>query len=240
MGETDRTRIYVVRHAEARGNLERIFQGQTDSDVTEKGLLQLAALAEYFKNIRLDAVYSSDLKRAVMTARYVNSHAGLEIRTDPRLREIHGGLWENVHFDELPVRFPEAYRTWEHQPHLHKMPQGESMEDVYRRMVEAITDIARAHRGQNVAVVSHGAAIRTLRTFALGLPLSQLNDMLWCENTAVTVIDFDDKMRPHLTVNGDASHISDELSTVRRQRWYLKLKEKAKCGAPQGDSKGGA
>jgi len=238
MGENGRTRIYVVRHAEARGNLDRIFHGQTDSDVTEKGLLQLEALAGYFKDIHLDAIYSSDLKRALTTAQYVNKYAGLEIHTDPRLREIHGGLWENVHFDELPVRFPESFRTWEQQPHLHKMPQGESMNDVYRRMVEAVTDIANAHRGQDVAIVSHGAAIRTLRVFALGLPLSRLNDMLWCENTAVTIIDFDENMEPNLTVNGDAGHISDELSTIRRQHWYLKLKEKEKCGEPQDDNKG--
>lgn len=218
------TRLYLVRHAEAAGNIERVFHGHTDSEVTEKGLLQLEALAEYFKDIRIDAVYTSDLKRAYVTAQAVNRCAALPIHTDPRLREINGGLWENVHFDELPLRFPEAYRIWEKEPHRHVMPGGESMEDVYRRMVEAVTDMVRAHPGRHIAAVSHGAAIRALLTYALGVSLSQLCDMLWCENTAVTIIDFDKNIRPSLVQNGDARHISDELSTVRRQQWYLKLK----------------
>ena len=90
------TRIYLVRHAEAAGNKQRFFQGHMDGKVSDKGHVQISLLAKRFENIKLDAVYSSPLSRAVETANGVNSGSGLEIITDERLMEINGGVFEGV------------------------------------------------------------------------------------------------------------------------------------------------
>ena len=90
MGETT---IYLIRHAEAEGNLYRRIHGHYDTNVTENGLRQIAALEQRFRDIPVDAVYSSDLTRTCRTARALAEPKGLPIQTDSRFREIYLGAW---------------------------------------------------------------------------------------------------------------------------------------------------
>ena len=96
------TEIYLIRHAQAEGNIYRFMQGHWDGDVTETGRYQIKALAEKLKDIKIDAVYSSDLKRAFLTAQAVlKYHPEIRINTDKRIREINLGPWEGVPFGNL-------------------------------------------------------------------------------------------------------------------------------------------
>ena len=88
------TKIILVRHCEAQGNHERVFQGATDCDITERGERQLEALSERFRTVEFDALYSSPLLRARRTAEAVNRHHGLPMAIEPGLREINAGHWE--------------------------------------------------------------------------------------------------------------------------------------------------
>ena len=82
------TTIYLIRHAEAEGNLYRRIHGWYDALVTENGLRQIQALEQRFQGEHFDAVWSSDLYRTCTTARAVYEPRGLELRTDPELREL--------------------------------------------------------------------------------------------------------------------------------------------------------
>ncbi|MFA7636598.1 MAG: histidine phosphatase family protein, partial [Monoglobales bacterium] len=108
-----KTRFIIVRHAEAEGNIIRIFHGHYNSSLTEDGHIQAKRAAEALKKYKIDHIYSSDLNRTVSTAEYISSCSGLEIKKDERLREINGGGWENVPWDDLPSLFPESYKHWE-------------------------------------------------------------------------------------------------------------------------------
>ena len=104
------TEIYVIRHVQAEGNLYRHMQGHWDGDVTSLGRLQRDALAERFRDIPVDAVYSSDLYRARFTATAVTRyHPQLRIREDRRLREINVGPWEAVPFANAVWEQPELF-----------------------------------------------------------------------------------------------------------------------------------
>ena len=93
------TKIYLIRHGEAEGNLYRIWQGSTDGKITPRGALQLEALAKRFQDVPLDALYSSDRVRAMDTALALKrGHEELELQTSPDLREIDVGPWEGVAF----------------------------------------------------------------------------------------------------------------------------------------------
>ena len=93
------TKIYLIRHGEAEGNLYRIWQGSSEGKITPRGELQLEALAERFQNVPLDALYSSDRMRAMDTALALKrGHEDLELQTSADLREIHVGPWEGVAF----------------------------------------------------------------------------------------------------------------------------------------------
>ena len=85
------TTLYLVRHAEAEGNVREFFQGNTDTALTEKGRRQLDCLAERFRDVPLDAVYTSPFQRALQTAEAVNRHHGLPLHQEFALREINGG-----------------------------------------------------------------------------------------------------------------------------------------------------
>ena len=89
------TTIYLIRHAEAEGNLYRIAQGQHDSNLTDRGWRQVQALARRFAGIRVDAVYASDLYRTRATASAVYKPKGLPLHLRKDLREIYGGDWED-------------------------------------------------------------------------------------------------------------------------------------------------
>lgn len=90
------TRIYIVRHAEAEGNLYRRAHGWYNSLITQRGYRQIAALSHRFAQVHIDAVYSSDLFRTMTTARSIYETHGLELHTLPALREINLGDWEGL------------------------------------------------------------------------------------------------------------------------------------------------
>ena len=106
-GNLAMTRIFIIRHAEAEGNLFRRIHGHYDSTVTYKGLRQIKALEDRFAGEQIDACYSSDLVRTRTTAASVWKPKHLPLRCDPRLREVHLGEWEDVPFGQLGQEQPE-------------------------------------------------------------------------------------------------------------------------------------
>lgn len=218
--EKGMTTLYIVRHGEARGNVERNFHGWYDSDLTENGRAQIARLPKYFENIHIDAVFSSDLKRTRETAHAVADSKGLPVLEDAALREIHGGEWEDVPWDDLPVRFPESYGHWLERPHLLEMPGGERMTDFADRIYGAVMKIAKAHEGQNIVIATHGTAIKVLLCKVRGIPLSKMPEEAWCDNASVTVLEWEGE-NASVLVDGDNSHLLD-ISTLAGQVWWRK------------------
>ena len=216
------TRVYVIRHAEAEGNINRIFQAHQDSDVTENGEKQLALLAERCRDIPFDVCYSSDLKRATKTADAATKYHDIEINTTPLLREIDGGGWEGVPFDDLPKLFPEHHHTWENEPWQCRLPDGESMQEVFDRMWTVVTEIVSQNKDKQILVVSHGCAIRTLICRAMQKPLEEIADVTWCDNTSISIIDFDDALHSTVIISGDATHLTQETTTIGKQSWWKK------------------
>ena len=213
------TTLYLVRHCEAMGNIRRIFQGHTDEEISENGRCQLLRLTERFRNVSLDAVYSSPLRRAMRTAEAINGGHALEIVQDRRLIEINGGVWEGKPWKALPVLCPVQSYKWNRTPWDFHPRKGEAMREVYARMEAVLSDIAAAHSGGTEAVASHGCAIRNALCWAKGWPIERLNEVGWCDNTGVSVLRFEDG-RVELLLENDNSHLSEELSTFAKQTWW--------------------
>lgn len=205
------TRIYIVRHCEAQGNREGRFQGSIDSGISENGIMQLKFLSERFKNIPVDSIYSSPLKRAVFTADAINKYHGLNVKLRDDLREIDGGEFEGVKWKELPALYPEKSNLWINKPHLFATEKGESMKTVYTRAEGAVKDILLKEEGRTVAVVTHGCLIRCLMCFAKGIPFSDINKVNWCDNTGINLIEFDGTGKPSVMFENDINHLSGEL-----------------------------
>lgn len=201
------------------GNINRIFQGHTDEEISDNGRLQLEKLAERFRDIHLDALYSSPLKRAYRTAEAVNRYHHLPIHTDERLIEINGGHWEEKPWEALPELYPDEWEAWSCRPWSFAPQNGEPMRAVYARMTEVLSAIAEDHPGETVGVASHGCAIRNALCWASGRPIEQLLEIPWCDNTAVSVLEFEDG-RPSIRLANDNGHLDDALSTLNKQSWW--------------------
>lgn len=200
------TTIYLIRHAEAEGNLYRIAQGHTDGKVTKRGWEQIKALSRRFESVHVDAVYSSDLYRTCATASAIYGPKGLPLHTDAALREANLGVWEGKPWGEIAREDPEQLVWFSTKCHLWRVKGGETAEEAQTRLYETICKIAKQHDGQTIAIASHGFAIRMLLGRLQGYPLEQIGDSPQEDNTAVSLLEFD-RNKLNVIFRSDNSHL---------------------------------
>ena len=213
------TTIYLIRHAEAEGNLYRVAHGQYNSTITPRGYRQLGALRRRFADIPIDVVYGSDLFRTQTTASAIYKPKGLTFHPLPLLREVNLGIWEEMTWAEIERMDREMLVSFNKKPDLWRAEGAETFDVVRDRMVEGIRQIARECPGATVAATSHGAASRILLGTLNGLSLREIGATHHCDNTAVSKLEVEgDQIR--VVYEGDNSHMPPELSTFRRQSWH--------------------
>ncbi len=205
------TTVYIVRHCQSTGNLGGRFQGRFDAPVSPQGEQQLDLLSLRFRNIHIDAVYSSPLTRAYRTAEAINRFHGLPIQADEGLSEIDVGEMENLLLGEIAVKFPVAAKAWDEAPDQCQFPGGESMDQVYDRVNAAFDRIIEKERGKTVAVATHGGAIRTLYARVVSGSLAGIRESTVFGNTGVSVLKEENGVLRWEMVN-DMSHLPEELS----------------------------
>ena len=215
------TTIYLIRHAEAEGNLHRRIHGWYNALITDNGFLQIEALEERFRDIHVDAVYSSDLYRPTTTARAIYKAKGLELHPDPELREIYMGDWEDKTWGEVRHFDPELMIQFNHSDPKWRAPNGENLAEVGNRVEKALRRIAQAHPGQTVAVFCHGTAIRQTLANIRGLSPEEWRTLGHSENTAVNCLTYENG-KFHIVFDSDASHLPEEITTLGKQAWWRK------------------
>jgi probable phosphoglycerate mutase len=166
-----RTQIIIVRHGQTQWNIRKIRQGHLDSELTDKGVAQARALGQRIARENFTALYSSDLGRALHTARMIAAVTGHEIVTDERLRERHLGVFQGLSGDEIKDKHPEEYRMHRTLGPEYVIPGGESVRQQVARNVDCLDEIALKHPGEKVVVVTHGGVVSGLFRHALNIPL---------------------------------------------------------------------
>lgn len=163
-------RLLLLRHGEPEDSARGRCYGKLDVALSERGRSQALAAAIGLRSAGIDAVYASPSLRARETASVLSHDSGVETRIDPRLAEIDFGTFEGMTYDEARERFPNLYRAWMTRPNEVVFPEGESFADIERRVSAALADIRERHRGETVAIVSHGGVNRIALGEALALP----------------------------------------------------------------------
>lgn len=212
------TTVYLIRHAEAEGNLYRRCHGHYDAAITARGYRQIAALAKRFEAEGIDAVYSSDLTRTMTTALAITRVHGLRLHTTPDLREVAVGAWEDKTWTWLGKFDRERLLAFNTDAGSWHVEGGEDMPTLLARMRRALDGIIAAHPRQTVAVFSHGMALRLLIGTLQGLSVAEIDKTRHAENTAVTKLTADGG-DISVVYRDDASHLSAELTTLRKQVW---------------------
>ena len=211
-----KTTILLVRHGQSLGNLSETFLGYTDLGLTELGERQAAALAERLRSVPLDAVYSSDLSRAMGTVLPAARDHGLPVIPDKRLREIYAGEWEGVTFDEIARRFPDDRALWKTSIGLARPTGGESVAELGERVMAALREIAAANPGRTVLVGTHATPVRSVTARLRGYPPERMAEVDWAPNASITTIVFEDGA---LTLVGeaDAAHLKGIVTLVPKK-----------------------
>jgi len=165
------TTVYLARHGQSDWNAAGRWQGHADRPLTELGRRQAGELARTLADVPLDAVYASDLRRALETAETVAAPRGLPVSALAELREVDVGSWSGLTRAEAKERFPEGFRRW--TDGSQGWEDGERYDRMAERVVAAVRRIATEHEGGSVLVVAHGGPIRALHAAALGLEVSE-------------------------------------------------------------------
>ena len=213
------TRIYLIRHAEAEGNLYRRGQGQYDSLITDRGRLQIQALAERFRDVAVDAVYASDLYRARLTASAIYLTHGLPLRAEPGLREVRMGEWEDKPWGLVAREARQQLTYFNSNDPRWTVPGGETFLELRERLVATLTRLAQQHDGETIAVVSHGMALRNCMAAIQGLAIEEGTKVPHCDNTGVSLVEYENG-RWNIVYQNDNSHLTAELSTFAGQKWW--------------------
>jgi probable phosphoglycerate mutase len=170
------TELILIRHGETAWNRERRMQGQTDTPLSDIGRAQAQAVGERLARYPFAALYSSDLSRAWDTAAAIARASGHEIRREPALRERTFGVFEGLTYDEMAQRHPDVHARFATRDPDYAVPGGESPRQFFTRSLACLENIAAAHGGDSVVVVTHGLVLDTLYRAARNMTLDEKRD----------------------------------------------------------------
>ena len=188
------TRVILVRHGESMANKEEKFAGcRTDTPLQERGLCQAQLMAAYVAaNYTVSKVYTSSLRRAYITGKCVADQFGLPVIVRDELREIDGGDWEGVTFADMQRLYPEAYHLWVTDYGHACCPGGESVAQVAKRTLAAVTAIAEENPGKTVLIATHASPVRVMQAMVQQGNLEDMNRRIpWPANAALNVYEYD-------------------------------------------------
>ncbi len=202
------TRIHLIRHGETNWNAEGRVQGQSESVLTPQGVAQAQGLATVLQEINFARLFCSSSQRARQTAAIVFAQRAAEVVHRDELREIYLGPWEGLLYKQVAALYPYEHLAFRETPHLFSVAGAETFAQLQERSRGALREISAGAPGQEVAVVSHGAWIRSVLADIEGKSLQQLWEPPAVSNCAHIIIDMDIGFNVHLV-----KHVTDQQWT---------------------------
>ena len=181
------TRTYLVRHGQTAWNKEEIFRGRTDVPLNETGLREAQLAGEYFREMEIHAIYSSPLLRAWETAQKIADVQRLEVRSLQGIIDMCFGEWEGQSLKDVQEKDGQRFQQWKNEPHLVKIPGGETLDEVRDRAMAVLEKTIKSHSGKTLLFVSHRVVNKVILCSILGLD----NSHFWQigqDSTAINLI----------------------------------------------------
>jgi broad specificity phosphatase PhoE len=160
--------IILARHGETEWNVGEIFRGRADIELNETGIKQAELLAEYLSDFKIDAIYSSPLKRASKTAEIIASHHKLKVEIAPELIDFNYGEWQGLSHRQVKDKYGELCAGWLDHPEKVKIPSGESLNHARQRAMRLVNRVTASYKGTAV-MVSHRVVHKVIICALLGL-----------------------------------------------------------------------
>lgn len=198
------TKLYITRHGQTVWNLERRFQGQKGSPLTEQGIKGAENLRDRLKETKFEAIYSSPLARAYETAEIIKGDRNLRVITEDRIKEMGFGDWEGMEAVKVKENYPDKFNNLWNNPTEYISDKGETYQQLYDRVIPVIEEIKENHQG-NVLIVAHGIVLAMILLYVKGRPLKDLWEDKVLPNTSLTIVEAEnDKF--NIELYGDISH----------------------------------
>jgi probable phosphoglycerate mutase len=204
------TNVLLIRHGQSQGNAERRFGGHTATPLSARGRNQAAATARTLKSESLTAIYSSDLARAMDTAKPLANMTGLPVQGTSAFRERSVGVMEGLTFEDAAQQHPEQYAALLRRDFEYVLSGGESYRQLLDRARQKLDEIIEEHRGGKIAVFSHTGTICILALHLMGALDAPELKPVWVSSANCVITRFelrDDGFVRVLTVN-DTSHLA--------------------------------
>lgn len=185
--------IYFIRHGETEWNVQKRFQGLSNSPLTNKGLEQAKLLAEHLKDINFDRIYSSHLGRAMHTAEILKGDRKQDIEIIEDFAEIHMGAVEGIEKHIFEEKYPKEYEAF-YSNHIYYNPAaygGETFFEMRERLIRGLDKVIADNKdSERVMIVTHGAALKVIFTYLKNKSMEQLCDEEIPHNTSYTVVKY--------------------------------------------------
>jgi len=182
------SKLLLVRHGVTEFNSARRFAGYSDVELSAAGYSQVERLHDHLVNEKIDVIYSSDLRRALVTAEIISSGHNVDIATCSELREINYGELEGLTFEEISRLYPEVAELITNFSHGLKFPGGESFEELVERASKFLDKLKRHTPSQTILVVSHSGPLRVLVCHLLGIDQSHWRQIR-LDNASLSIVE---------------------------------------------------
>lgn len=211
-------RVYLVRHGETKGNKEGYFRGRYDYPLNENGLFQAKEVAKYFKDKKIDIIYSSPLKRAYQTAMEIAKIKNMEVIKDEGFNNLYFSSWEGKPKELIKKEFPLLWKKWLEEPEDLKVNDSETIDQVgsraKERLLQIISELGKNNQNQySILIATHRVVIKSLIAKLLNIP----KPYFWkihTDNASVTIIDYYPVTGFMLYKLNDTSHLSHYISEI--------------------------
>lgn len=187
-----KTRLFIVRHTETIGNVEKRLTGRQDYEITEKGKMLIQKLTRELESIKFDKIYSSTSGRAIKTVELIAQKQNLKIEKSSELCEMYFGKYDGWKWEDVNKVQPEIKQTQNEINEIVGIPQQESMEETANRIYNYILKILKENEGKTILVSSHGVAIETFLRKIENIKFRYEKEKFCQHNVAINELEYED------------------------------------------------
>ena len=196
-------KLFLIRHGQTDWNIQKKYCGFSDIDLNENGKKQIKKLAKRISNERIQKIYSSDLKRTIQSAKIIFKDAPIEKL--PEFREINFGIFEGLTYQEIMKKHSKIYKKWIEKPLNTKIPNGEDLKTLAKRVKRGLTKVLSANNNKTIAIFTHAGPIRVILYEILRM---DLKDFWQIEpaSASLSLIEFK-KGKGRIRIKNDTSYL---------------------------------
>lgn len=211
-----KTKIFIVRHTETVGNIEKRLTGRQDYEITDRGNQLIQQLTNELKNIKFDKIYASTSERAVKTIEPLAKINKLDVEQVEDLCEMYFGIYDGWKWEEVNKIQPEIKQNKDRINEISGIPEQETTEEVAERMYNCILQLVRQNIGKKIIISSHGVAIEAFLRKIANIPFCDEREKFCQYNVAINELEFEDN-EFHILQLANTEYLKEKVKCLNKK-----------------------